>query len=551
MAKRGSKKQPKKFVFRKHANIGAADAIQDKQFLSESFVDNGELDILRDNERPECVIVGRTGSGKTALLEQLANLEERVVKIAPESLALTYVSNNEVLNFFRTVGVNMNLFYRLLWRHVFAVEIIKVRFNIVNERTRDNFLVQIGDRIRGRKAKQDAIQYLIDWGELFWKETDYRVKEVTKKLEQDLETSIGSTLKGVVPGIGGAEVKFNTELADRLSEEKKAEIVRHGQQVVDKIQISTLSEIIKLLDDDILDDRKKKYFVTIDRLDEDWVHDDLRYHLIRALLETVRDFNNIRNAKIIIAIREDLIDRVFRYTRSPGYQEEKYKSMYLSLHWGMSELEEMLDRRVNQLFREQYTTQSMRVKNLMPAKVKKMNSVRYLLERTMLTPRETIMFFNECVKAAEGKAKIRPEMLLEAESRYSRDRLRALADEWSSDYQNLIELVFFLIRFPGRFNKSEVQAKIEDCMLKFLFADNKEDYIYGLILEKFNSEDIDGFIQAMLKILFRVGVVGIRYGSYADMCWSYKGHKLVGSYIDDNATIYIHPAFWCVLGIEA
>ena len=41
---------------------------------------------------------------------------------------------------------------------------------------------------------------------------------------------------------------------------------------------------MQLLGTDILDDEKQKYYLTIDRLDENWINDDLRYRLIRALL---------------------------------------------------------------------------------------------------------------------------------------------------------------------------------------------------------------------------------------------------------------------------
>jgi hypothetical protein len=551
MSKKTPKQRQRKFVFRKHVSIGASDAIEDKKFLERSFVDNGELDILRDNDRPECVIVGRTGSGKTALLERLASMEERVIKIAPESLALGYISNNSVLDFFRTAGVNMELFYRLLWRHVFAVELIKSRFNIVNEQSRDSFLIQIKNRVFGNKSRQEAIGYLVEWGESFWKETDYRVKEITKTLEKELGASLGGTLDGTILGVGGVGANLSADVARRLTEQQKAEVVQRGQPVVDRVQIRVLSEIIGLLDSDILDDRQKRYYITIDRLDENWVHDDLRYQLIRALLETVRDFNNnISNLKVIMAIREDLMDRVFRFTRSPGYQEEKYKSMYLPLTWEDGELEELLDRRVDQLVKEQYTTQMVRLQDVLPAKVQKKNSVKYLLERTMQVPRDAIMLFNECLNAAVGRARITSDMVFEAETRYSENRLRALADEWSSDYPNLIEWILFLKGFPRSFRLLEVTDRIAYCMLQFLCSEVPHDHIYSLTLEKFNTEDIEGFVQEMFKILFRVGAVGVRQSRGTGISWSYQRTKLLGSLIDDQALVYLHPAFHSVLGID-
>jgi hypothetical protein len=248
MAKKTRKLPPRTFIFKKHANIGSADAIEDKKFLSESFIDNGELDILSACDHPKCIILGRTGSGKTALLERLSVTKEKVIKIAPEGLALTYISNSDVLSFFMVAGVNMDLFYRLLWRHVFAVEIIREHYHIVNEQSRDSFLAKIKDRIFGNKTRQDAVEYLLKWGESFWKESEYRVKEITTRLEEDLGVAIGGEIKYTLGGI-----KLNAESAKKLSEEEKAEIVHRGQAIVDKVQMKTLSEIILLLENELLE----------------------------------------------------------------------------------------------------------------------------------------------------------------------------------------------------------------------------------------------------------------------------------------------------------
>jgi len=494
--------------------------------------------------------MGRTGSGKTALLERLSNTREKVIKIAPEGLALTYVSNNEVLNFFVAAGVNMDLFYRLLWRHVFAVEIIREHYHITNEQARDSFLIQIKDRLFKNKSRQDAINYLLEWGESFWKDSEYRVKEVTTTLAKDLGASISSTLESAIPGTVGSGINLSAGLIDKLSEEQKAEIIQRGQSVVDKVQIKTLSEIMNLLEKDILDDKQKKYHITIDRLDEGWVNDDLRYRLIAALLDTVRDFNNkIQNLKIIVAIREDLLDRVFRYTRSAGYQEEKYKSLYLPLTWKENEIEELLDRRINQLVREQYTKKIAKLRDLLPSTINKDDPVAYLLERTMLRPRDVIMFFNECIKAAEGKAKLTQSIIFQAEAIYSENRLRALADEWSSDYPNLFELTFFMKKFPRQFRLGEIKDRVEECMLEFLISNPKQDYIYNLMKDKFDTGDLDGFMSEIFKIFFRVGVIGVKQESYSSVYWSYQGQKLMNSETNRNAVYHVHPAFWRVLGI--
>ena len=129
----------KKFVFKSNQFIGAAAAEQDHYFLSQCFVDTGELDTIRDCEDPRRLLIGRTGAGKTALLARLAEVEDHVINIEPESLALTYIANSNVLKFFAETGVKLDIFYRLLWRHVFCVEILKESV-VVSDMVRFEFL---------------------------------------------------------------------------------------------------------------------------------------------------------------------------------------------------------------------------------------------------------------------------------------------------------------------------------------------------------------------------------------------------------------------------
>jgi len=557
MSSKTPNKRIKQFKFKKNSNIGVAEATQDKKFLEHCFIDNGELSILYDNNDSKCIVIGRTGSGKTALLEKLSQDQERFIKINPENLALTFLSDNTSLKFFTDLGVNLDLFYRLLWKHIFVVEIIKSNYNIINEQTRDNFLQKIGERIFKNKSKKDAISYLIKWGESFWQETDYRVKEITVKLEEELKTAIGGELKVSLPFAGNITGNAGQESLKSLSEEQKVSIVQLAQPIVHKVQIKTLSDIVKVLEEDILNDRKKKFYITIDRLDEGWVIGTLRFQLIRALLETIREFNEaLSNVKIVIALREDLIDRVFRYTRSSGQQQEKYQSMYLNLSWKRKELENLLDQRVSQLIREQYTKEEVTVRDLLPSKVnegnQKIDPVDYLLDRTMLRPRDAIDFFNECIKAAEGKATITQANIFDAEMQYSENRLRALAEEWFADYETLIDVVYVFKKYPNKFKLSDVNRnQFNDFMLDFLVKkSDKKDTLYNMVSEKLFNEKSEELLQELCKIFHKIGFLGIKLESYSSINWSYNGHRINTFEITNEATLEIHKAFWRTLGIK-
>jgi len=113
---------PEKFRFRKHASIGAAAAEEDVTFLAECYVDNGDLELLADCQDRRRIVLGRTGSGKTALLTRLTEITNAIV-INPETLSFNYLTNSTVLQFFLEAGVKLNLFFKLLWRGPLMTEL--------------------------------------------------------------------------------------------------------------------------------------------------------------------------------------------------------------------------------------------------------------------------------------------------------------------------------------------------------------------------------------------------------------------------------------------
>jgi len=177
----------------------------------------------------------------------------------------------------------------LLWQHTLAVELIKNKYDIDGPQAKSNFIDSIAALISGNHKKQQALKYIEEWGHKFWVDTETRIKEFTDKLEANLKSSIDSNIPGV---------KLSSQAAALLSEEQKSEVIHYGKKVVNEVQIEKLAKIVNLLAEDIFTDPQKKVYILIDRLDENWVEDGLRYKLIRALIETIRKFRNIEPVKI-------------------------------------------------------------------------------------------------------------------------------------------------------------------------------------------------------------------------------------------------------------
>ena len=207
------------FLFRRHDTIGTEGAEQDFEYLRDCFVDTGDLAVLRNTRDPRRIVVGRTGAGKSALLLLLAKTEERVSSIEPEQLALSFLANSTILRHLDGLGVNLDLFYRLLWRHIFAIELIQLKYGLRSEEDQKGFFVKLRELFRGDKRKDEALAYLTEWGDKFWKDTEFRVHQVTQKFEDDIRSTLG---------VHAQALEIGTDIASKLSVEDKREIVHRA-----------------------------------------------------------------------------------------------------------------------------------------------------------------------------------------------------------------------------------------------------------------------------------------------------------------------------------
>ena len=533
------------FKFRKHETVGAIGAEEDQEFLADCFIDTGDLAALRDSSTPYRIVLGRTGSGKTALLLRLRNTEEHVAWLEPDQLALQYVSNSSILRQLEQMGVDLDIFYRLLWRHVFAVELVRLKYNLRSLADQQSFLSKITAKFFGDKRKTGAFEYLRSWGEQFWKDTEYRIHEVTTKVENDIKASLGGKAALLT---GELEAGHNTSVED------KKEIVHRAQEVVNAVQIHELAKVIDVLAEEEFADPLQRYFVVIDRLDEKWVDDKLRYRLIRALLETVKAFQKIENTKIVVALRHDLLERVFRETRDEGFQEEKYRPLFLNLQWSESQLLDGIDRRLNKVVQRQYTKEAIGWGDLFPPSIDGEPSFKYVVSRTMYRPRDLIEFVNCCVGLAVGRSSVTIANVRDAEAEYSAFRFRSLGDEWISDFPDLLSFAGVLKRKPAQFGVAELPlSEIEELSIAVVRPESEmtgplRRWVMELFNEKLTARE---FRLRLAKVFYRVGLVGIRPARGVATSWVFRDRGVLReAEITEEARLEICPMFYRVLGID-
>jgi hypothetical protein len=530
------------FKFKRHARIGEASAELDNEFLFQSFVDVGDYEEIRDVKGPKRIIVGRTGSGKTALLRYLAHREDHVAELDPDQLSLNFIANNDVIRFFEELGVKLDMFYSLLWKHVLAVELIKTKYGLNTEEKTKSWLAGIMESLQKKdQTKARAVAYLKDWGDKFWIETEYRVKELTTKLAAELKAQVGVDIGGISGSLGAT---------GSLTEEQKKEIVYRGQKVVNDVQIKELADVIRFLNDDVFTDSQKPFYITIDKLDENWVDDSLRYKLIRALIEAVRSFQRVQNVKIVVALRYDLLRTIFSATADAGFQEEKYEALILRVKWNRSQIEKLLDRRIGVLVKQQYTGRPVRLIELFPERMGKTVFLDYLMQRTAMRPRDAILFVNACLNLSEQSSLVKTQSIYEAEREYSASRKKALIYEWKNLYPSLETCIELLEKTPIEFKISSLDKTLVDRIIESLAATQKHtdscnDAAGGYMNSTSGSKH--AVVAAAFRMFFDVGLIGLRFEGGSGAIWMLDNIPPATSQIKPNSKAQIHPMFYQAL----
>lgn len=535
----------RRIKYRADTVIGYAAAEDDEAFLFECFIPTADSAVLNDTQSPKCILLGRTGVGKTASLIHLRQTQENVIEIEPESLALHYIENSDIIQFFTTLGVKLDIFYQLLWRHILAVQLLRYRFHIDSESEFQRFKNWLFESLGANKPRRIAIEYLERWSSNFWEETESRIKEITNKLETELRGSTNLATLGV---------PLNAAASSKVTKSEKSEIVHKAQRVVNEIQMQQLGEVIRLLSENIFSDPKKTYFVIIDRLDERWVDDPIRYNLIRALIESIKSFRKIHNVKIIVAIRTDLLDRVYRHTADAGFQQEKYEDLNIRIKWNREELLELVDKRINLVMQQQYTKQDVGFYDIFPKKIGEDQTHDYILGRTLLRPRDAIAFVNTVFEQAGGRTQISAKIVRDAEGIYSDRRLRALEFEWQVEHPQLAIYMDVLRKRGSRFPYEDVTKEhIESLIVKLLQVDAKKCDLMTREAElAFDGRVTWGdFKNELFRNLYKVGAIGVRLPAFERTTFIEDGPPdVTAAQVAETPTVTIHPMLWRALGVH-
>lgn len=382
-----------KFRFNKHHLLGAPDAETDRN-LDRVFIDTGAYEVLEDIDNPKCIIIGRTGSGKSALIKRLLENEEKVVRIAPEAMSLKFLSNSTILDYFRSLNIRLNFFYKVLWKHVFIVEILKMYLGDTAQKKQSLFQTlwsKINTGGKSDTAKKAALEYFDEWSDEFWLKTEHRIKTLESDLASKFYSETGVDTKFIKTGLKGES---------SINEKNVAEIKYKAEQIINEVQADDLVNLMEILSSEVFNNNQRRFYVVIDDLDKEWVSPQIVYDLIGAMIEVIKEFQEkFKGVKVIIALRDNLHQLIFSGKEHRGGQREKFSPLFLNLTWNSYTLKELIDSRIKLLTGEQ-----LNIANTFDKSGKMgVTGFQYMIERTYMRPRDIISFFNKTIEFANNK----------------------------------------------------------------------------------------------------------------------------------------------------
>ncbi len=478
-------------TFLSQVSFGDPTAEADSEFLFNRgcFLETDIYSSCAKLESP-FFIVGRRGSGKTAMSMALA----RLFTNNPEVLCSTivpephYFAHAKALA--RSVAAKTDVNWEFLFRSLWATTL------------RSDWAKLLLGYYKLRDSQENDVQILRDYVSLTAPDPRESASERLARYLAQIVEILNRDEQDVIGAL-------NTTLHAYRSEAIQKSLAR----------VAEASEVT---------------LVTIaDGLDENWDGSNTSAELISGLLiQAAADYPGV-GAKTFAFLRENMYRRVSNIC--PRW--DRIEAYFNPVAWTEEQIRELTLRRVEaQKGVEQPTWD-----DVFEPRVKGVSSLDYMLRRTQFKPREVILFCKYSVAAAAAHRvdKVRQRDILEAERRYSENRIRDLLNEYQDSLPELKVIVDLFVGKPQVANIDEFLRLLDEFIVSGRYAE------LAPRLSLFYPTR-----EAIFDLLLGIGFVGVQLKSAESFVFKYYGEQgNVFKEIDEINNVSIHPAFEQALGL--
>jgi len=438
------------------------------------------------------LIVGRKGTGKTAIFYGLrraywTSQDQLVLDLKPEGHQFTKL--REAVLSTLSKGLQEHVL-SAFWTYVLLME-------IANKILRDDGRYAIRNNQRARAFEEIRLAH---GGNPSMEEADFseRLLNVVDKLADTTDTSV-----------------FGNESSERLTGLLYQQEIRNLS--------SKLGTYLR---------GKKGVWLLIDNLDKGWPVNGAETEdimILRSLLESTRKLqrsfskDNIE-FNTVVFIRNDIYEHLLKETSDKG------KDTAVLLEWtDLEALKQLVYRRMLTSVQQESTFESLWL-SFFQAHVEGEESFSYIVNRTMMRPRDILRLLRECVNVAvnRGHEKVSESDVIQAEKRYSEDQLQEISFELKDISPEYGDVIYGFIGCLTTLDREELRDRLR----LMAVPDASCAHVEGLLLWF-------GFLGVM--------------NSDGEERYSYSYQYGVDRMLREactNPTFVIHPAFRSALGCK-
>jgi hypothetical protein len=367
--------------------IFGADAAEDDPNLATYFLKTGTWQKALDGRT--LVVLGRKGSGKSAIFKMLAEENDgktQVIPVTPRLFAL------DILNAFKSKypdsPFNQEIAYATAWRYSLMLELLQA----------------IEDQTGCLKLGGEAGVH--DW--------------LRKHVEFDadiISRTVAFLEKWTVEKVSLAQLSVAVTGSHR-----RGPLV--GQDIDE-----TVPDVEKSLE-------KTKYVIAIDNLDEGWVNKEDARTYLAGLILAAKELSRLKNLNVIVFMRTDM----FRALETAYQHMDKFRQSIAYIEWNPTSLARMISLRIQKYFGVEDESNDVTWRRLFPENMENnFLTYKHIIERTFLRPREIIQFCRLIIDTAAKfkKSKADARDIKTAEIQYSDWKLNDLSGEYSAYYRNI------------------------------------------------------------------------------------------------------------------
>ncbi|GAA3450802.1 hypothetical protein GCM10018962_26350 [Dactylosporangium matsuzakiense] len=354
------------------------------------------------------LVIGRKGVGKSAICMMLANDASTAASIVtPDEISADEIRQFELR------GLTRRMAKGLIWRYVLVVQIAKLVLHDARA-AHDKAPASVG-QLRKFLLENGELNDDPRWHEKFWKSI------------QRLRSSLSLEAFGI---------KASVELGKDSS---PAEGIRIAQQL-DVVE----EQLGRALRDLHCPPGHGPFLVLVDQVEKVWSNDLNSDDMVIGLLSAAKHVSSrFPNVRCVVFIRSDIYDAL----QFP--ERDKFRGDEMRIEWSAPALVDLLLARAEasvgrtgpdrRLFGDYFA-----------AAVGERPTDEYLVERTLMRPRDLIQFANLCrdTAAKNGHTHVMEHDVLEAERQYSVWKVQDLANEYLVNYPFLTDL-FVLFQHSG------------------------------------------------------------------------------------------------------